>query len=102
MRTDIYLVAIERIESNRSEDGTWGQDVLNGRGFRGQRDAGLPAFITHSADIWQILEHVGVESEPPLLESSAVRLHGNVAGVDHGTTGFARESSRVAGRAPAL
>ena len=60
------------------------------------------AFITHSADIRQILEHIGVESEPPLLESSAVRLHGNVAGVNHGTTGSARESSRVAGRAPAL
>ena len=60
------------------------------------------AFITHSADIRQILEHIGVGSEPPLLESSAVRLHGNVARVDHGPTGSARESSRVAGRAPAL
>jgi len=30
----------------------------------------LIAFITHSADIRQILDHIGVESEPPHIASA--------------------------------
>ena len=30
----------------------------------------LIAFITHSADIWRILEHVGVDSRPPNITTA--------------------------------